>query len=91
MMSKAILLISSPATSAAGHGEYDEGDEDEVSRIDFDKPLTSSFLPVWRSGARHRPGGGDLGQGEVWSVLVFHGEGIQNISNIHSIMGHLHG
>ena len=29
MMSKAILLISSPATSAAGHGEYDEGDEDE--------------------------------------------------------------
>ena len=60
-------------------------------RINFDKPLTSSFLPVWRSGARYRPGGGDLGQGEVWSVLVFHGEGIQNISNIHSIMGHLHG
>ena len=29
MMSKAILLISSPATSAAGHGEYNEGDEDE--------------------------------------------------------------
>ena len=56
-------------------------------RINFDKPLTSSFLPVWRSGARHRPGGGDLGQGEVWRVLVFHGEGIQSISNIHSSMG----
>ena len=51
-------------------------------RINFDKPLTSSFLPVWRSGARHRPGGGDLGQGEVWSVLVFHGEGIQSISSM---------
>ena len=31
------------------------------------------FLPVWRSGARLCPGGGDLGKREVWSILELHG------------------